>query len=60
MSYIRNSFEELKKVTWPTNSLLYKGSVLIMFIVIFFTVLVGASDILIGKVMFVLNKQFGG
>ena len=51
---------ELKKVSWPSKEIIYRASALILFIVVFFTVFIGASDIVLGKFMFVLNQQFGG
>ncbi|RAP37674.1 preprotein translocase subunit SecE [Candidatus Marinamargulisbacteria bacterium SCGC AAA071-K20] len=50
----------MKKVSWPSKDVIYKGAVLILFIVVFFTVFIGGTDILLGKVMLVLNQQFGG
>jgi preprotein translocase SecE subunit len=59
-SFIEETIIELKKVSWPSNDVILKGSILILFIVVFFTILIGATDILLGKVMVVLNQQFGG
>ena len=49
---------EMKRVTWPTKRVVYHGTLLILFIVIFFTIFIGFLDVVLGKVFMALNARF--
>jgi len=53
---IKETFSELKKVTWPTFPKILKGTVVVIVVVVIFTVAVSAVDFGLSKILGLLSS----
>ncbi|MBT3261716.1 preprotein translocase subunit SecE [bacterium] len=49
---------EIKKVTWPQKNSVITSTLVIIFIMFFFTLFVMSNDFIFGKVIFILKNNF--
>lgn len=58
-TYLHDVSQEMKRVTWPSNDVVTKASILIVIIVCIATIYVGGLDVMFSKLFFML-KGFRG
>jgi preprotein translocase subunit SecE len=54
-NYLSDTKAELKKVTWPGKDMLVKSTILILFIVAFYTVYISVLDVAFGSIFRLLK-----
>lgn len=54
---LKETFSELKKVTWPTFPKILKGTVVVIVVVVIFTVAVSAVDFGLSKILQLLSSM---
>jgi preprotein translocase SecE subunit len=47
-NHFSKSWSELKKVSWPTLNTVVKNTAVVLVVILFFLVVIGATDVLLG------------
>ncbi len=55
-AFLSKSWSEFKKVSWPTFSATLKNTGIVLLVVVVFTVVIGASDLLFSWLLKLLTK----
>jgi preprotein translocase subunit SecE len=50
LRFLRDVFDELRKVVWPTPAELYRYTLVVIFTVIFLGLFIGGTDYLVGQI----------
>lgn len=57
VSFIGQVKQEVRKVTWPTRSEMYGGTIVIVFVIIILCVALGGADALASRVMEIVMSR---